>query len=157
VAIVLFCGVTWVGIQYLGYAEFDLASRMLIRSGFRSNLNAQLAIKNLEQRLLSAVTLDECWKAIRDACATFDFAEARLSAAGTIYFERWKTFPPESCWTLRLPLSATDYLSISRPSAGPTPLAMSPLIDALSAILPARIAELQHASTGLLAVAAGGR
>jgi UDP-GlcNAc:undecaprenyl-phosphate GlcNAc-1-phosphate transferase len=157
VAIVLFCGVTWVGIQYLGYAEFDLASRMLVRGGFRNSLNAQLAIRNLEQRLVSAATLDQCWDAVREACVTFDFAEVRLSAAGTIYFERGKTFPPERCWTLRLPLSAVDYISISRPSAAPAPTAVGPLIDVLSVVLAPRIVELTQTSTGLLAVAAVGR
>src|ERR1700730_18384512 len=121
----------WVGVQCLGYAEFDLASRMLIRRGFGSSLNAQLAIQSLEQRLVSAATLDQCWDASRDACITLDFAEARLIAAGTIYFERWKVLPPESCWTLRLPLSAVDYIGISRPSAAPATSAMSPLINVL--------------------------
>ena len=157
VTIVFFCGVTWVGIQYLGYAEFDLASRMLIRGRFRSTLNAQLAIQSLERRLVSAATLEQCWDAIRETCLAFDFAEARLSAAGTIFFERWKTLPPESCWTLRLPLSAVDYISISRPFSAPAISAMSPLIGVLSTTLPPRIAGLQRSSGALLIVAAAGR
>lgn len=152
-AIVLFCSVTWVGIQYLGYAEFDVASRMLMRSGFRSNLNAQLAIQSLERRLGSASSLDQCWDAICEACVTFDFAEARLSAAGTIYFDRWKILPPQCCWTLRLPLSAVDYISISRSSAAGATPAMSSFINVLCATLPPRITQLHRLPAGPAAAA----
>jgi hypothetical protein len=112
---------------------------------------------SLEHRLDSAATLDQCWDAIRDACFTLDFAEARLSAAGTIYFERWKTLPPESCWILRLPLSTIDYISISGPCGAPTTRAMNPFIDVLNATLPTGIARLKRSSAGLLVVAAGAR
>jgi hypothetical protein len=130
---------------------------MLIRGRFRSTLNAQIAIRSLEQRLVAAATLEQCWDAIRESCIAFDFAEARLSAGGTIYFERWKTLPPENCWTLRLPLSAVDYISISRPFAAPAISALNSLIDVLSATLPPRIAGLQRSSAGLPIVAAAGR
>ena len=42
VVILVFCAATWIGIQHLGYVEFDQARRMILRKGFREALNAEL-------------------------------------------------------------------------------------------------------------------
>ena len=59
--IILFCAVAWVGIQYLGYAEFSVAGKMLFRGNFQRTLKAQLDLHALEKRLDQAASIEDCW------------------------------------------------------------------------------------------------
>jgi UDP-GlcNAc:undecaprenyl-phosphate/decaprenyl-phosphate GlcNAc-1-phosphate transferase len=149
-AIVLFCAATWVGVQYLGYPELDVARRMLTSGSFRNHLNAHLALRNFEHRLLAARSVDDYWQVIHEAARTFGFTEVSMSVAGTIYFERQNSSPRQRVWTLRLPLSATDYLSLGQACESPAPAILAPFLGTLLKVLPARIAELEQASSGPL-------
>src|SRR5258706_1017061 len=43
--IVIFCGIAWIGIQNLGYAEFSQARRMILAGGFPQVLNPVLGFR----------------------------------------------------------------------------------------------------------------
>ena len=49
--IILFCAATWIGIQHLGYNEFDAAGRTLRSGAVQRLVHGQLAIQAFEKRI----------------------------------------------------------------------------------------------------------
>ncbi len=114
IIIVLFCAVAWVGIQYLGYAEFTVAGRMLFRGNFQKTLKAQLDLHALEKELDTANTVEECWQAISRACGKFGFHCTRMEFFGQSFEGEPFHVPAAKRWELRIPLSATGYIEFTR-------------------------------------------
>ena len=56
------------GIQYLGYAEFDLAGRLLFSGEFQRTVGAQLDLRKFHAALAAAATPAACWEVIREDC-----------------------------------------------------------------------------------------
>lgn len=139
--ILLFCVFMLLGIQYLGYAEFDLAGRLLFGGEFQRTVSAQLDLRKFRIALTAAVTPAECWEAIREACARFGFQQARLTLAGETY-EYAADEPAAPGWTMRVPLANGDYAVLSRPFASSVlPMVVAPFIDLLRQILVEKFPE----------------
>ena len=112
--ILVFCGVAWIGIQNLGYTEFDQARRLLLAGGFRRSLNSQLALRAFQQSLTEAATTEERWEVLQKALQKFDLVEARWRTDGKLYHaELWQASQSGS-WTLRIPLADGDYINFTR-------------------------------------------
>lgn len=111
--LIIFCGAAWMGIQHLGYIEFDLARRLALPNTFRRVLNAQLRLRALEDSLNAAQTTDECWTAIRGAAADLGFNEVIMKVDHRVYQERLGTADPRDCWTLDVPLSASEFVRVA--------------------------------------------
>ena len=142
-ALLLLFGVfVLLGIQYLGYAEFDLAGRLLFSGEFQRSVGAQLELRKFRAALAAAGTPAGCWEVIREACAKFGFHEVRLSLAGEV-FEYSSDESGAPGWTVRVPLSNGDYVSLARPFAS-TVLAMvvAPFVDSLREILLEKFPEI---------------
>jgi UDP-GlcNAc:undecaprenyl-phosphate/decaprenyl-phosphate GlcNAc-1-phosphate transferase len=141
-ALLLLFGVfVLLGIQYLGYAEFDLAGRLLFSGEFQRSVGAQLELRKFRAALIAAGTPAACWDVIRDACAKFGFHEVRLCVAGEA-FEYSSDEPGAPGWTVRVTLSNGDYINLTRPFAS-TVLAMvvAPFVDSLREILVEKFPE----------------
>ena len=139
--VVLFGVFVLLGIQYLGYAEFDLAGRLLVSGEFRRTVSAQVELRKFRAALTAAATPSACWEAIRDACAKFGFQHARLCLGGEVY-----EYPVEdaevSGWTIRVPLSNADYVVLSRPFASARlPMIVAPFADLLRQTLVEKFPE----------------
>ena len=106
---------TWIGIQRLGYVEFDMAGRMLFGGSFRHLLNSQIKLRNLESSLDCAKTPDECWCILKTAYKEFGFHEIRIQIAGRFYEEIAKESGTVRAWHLTIPLSMSDYVQLIRP------------------------------------------
>lgn len=111
--IVLFCTATWLGIQHLGYVEFGVAGRMFVEGAFRRHLNANIALKGLEQRLHSATTPAECWMVVKETALEFGFHKAEMSLARQ-YFQFGEGHPLTDSWQVSIPFSAVDYVELYR-------------------------------------------
>ena len=114
VIILVFCAVAWIGIQYLGYAEFSVAGRMLFSGNFPKSLKAQLDLHHLEKDLDSAASVEECWRAISQACVKFGFRCLRLEANGLSYEGLASNMNHDKFWTLRVPLGSQGSVEFSR-------------------------------------------
>lgn len=140
--IVLFCLIVLLGVQYLGYAEFDLAGRLLFGGEFQRTVSAQLDLRNLTTALSIAATPAECWEIIREACAKFGFHEVRLRLGGEVFAYAGDDSEVPS-WTARVPLANGDSLVLSRPFAsGVLPMAVAPFVDALRQTLVEKFPEI---------------
>ena len=117
IVLVVFCVVTWIGIQNLGYVEFGTAGRMFMEGAFRRQLSSQVAIQSLADQLSAAVTPDECWKIICEASNNFGFPYISLCFAGH-FFEKTGSSPDEGLdlaryWILRVPLAGADFIEVT--------------------------------------------
>lgn len=131
-ALVILFGVFIVlGIQYLGYAEFDLAGKLLFSGEFQRTVAAQLELRKFRAALAVADTPAACWEVIREALAKFGFQHARLSIAGEI-FEYSRPEPELPGWTLRVPLASGGYANLTRPfESDVVPMIVAPFVDVL--------------------------
>ena len=111
--IVLFCVPAWVGIQYLGYAEFANAGRILFKGEFRRIIDAETRLTHFETALANADTLNDCWTRILEGSRDFGFRGVRMSIGGMVFEESngWSTRP---LWQLRIPLAESQYINFVR-------------------------------------------
>ncbi len=112
--ILAFFAVAWVGIQYLGYAEFSVAGRVLFSGNFQRTLKGQLDLHNLEKDLEKASSVEECWKALSGAAHKFGFRCLRMTANGLGYEGEESGVSHDKLWTLRVPLDSYGYVEFSR-------------------------------------------
>ena len=143
VSILLLFGVfVLLGIQYLGYAEFDLAGRLLFGGDFQRSVSAQLDLRKFRAALAAAGTPPGCWEVIREACGKFGFQQVRLCLSGEVY--EYSTDDTETpCWTARVPLANGDYAVLVRPCASPVlAMVVAPFVDSLREILCEKFPEI---------------
>ena len=135
-ALLLLFGVfVLLGVQYLGYAEFDLAGRLLFSGEFQRSVSAQLDLRKFRAALAAAGTPAGCWEVIREACGKFGFQQARLNLGREI-FEYSSEDGGAPGWTVRVPLGNGDYAVLVRPFASDTlPMVVAPFVDSIREIL----------------------
>ena len=104
-ALVAFCVIVWLSIQYLGYKEFDAARHMIFGGIFRRTLNANLSISQLEMSVWVAHTVDDCWGALVETSRGFGFSEASLEFGDLRLSAQLAEADPAGCWDLRIPLN----------------------------------------------------
>lgn len=114
VIILLFCAVAWLGIQYLGYAEFRVAGKMLFSGNLPRTLKSQLDLHNLEKQLEVAGSVDECWAAVAETSGKLGFRCLRMEVNGLSYESPSFGGAHDKFWTLRVPLGPTGHVEFSR-------------------------------------------
>jgi len=143
--IVLFGVFVLIGIQYLGYAEFDLAGRLLFSGEFQRTVGAQIELRKFRASLVAANTPGDCWDLIREACRRFGFHQVRLTLAGQVY-EYTCDEPQVPGWTLHLPLANGDSADLCRPFSSPVlPMMAAPFADLLRQTLVEKFPENEPA------------
>jgi UDP-GlcNAc:undecaprenyl-phosphate GlcNAc-1-phosphate transferase len=102
--LVVFCAAVWVGVQMVGYVEFDAARRLVLSGTFRHILNARLFANTFERKVAVAVTSDEYWEIIRDAGREFGCAQVRMALPGAVYEELNEAWDVQQCCSIRIQL-----------------------------------------------------
>jgi len=111
--VVCFCGFAWIGIKHLDYTEFKTAGQMFLKGGFRRIIGAEARLVELEQALLNARDLQECWTMVLAGSREFGFEGVRLSAHGGL-FEALPERVAGRSWQLRIPLAHNHYVNFTR-------------------------------------------
>lgn len=139
--LVLFCAVTWVGVQSLGYFEFGLAGRTLFGGGLRRMVNGQIVLHSLETALKAAEDEPGCWEALRASLGDVGFAGIQARLNGRDFREPKANDRP--CWQLRVPLPGGDYVNLERNFESPAQIVIvGPLVELLHHRLPVRLREV---------------
>lgn len=149
--VVLFCAVTWLGIQSLGYFEFGLAGRALLNGGLRRVVNGQLVLHSLDAALQAARDEPSCWEALRASLGDVGFAgiQARLNGRDFREAAGGGSSPERPGWQLRVPLPGGDFVNLERRFDAPAHLVVvGPLVDLLHQRLPGRLAEFARRPEG---------
>jgi UDP-GlcNAc:undecaprenyl-phosphate GlcNAc-1-phosphate transferase len=114
VIIVLFCAASWIGVQHLGYAEFEVAGRFLFGGTLRGIIDVQVRLQEFERALSGAQTSTQFWGILTAGCREFGFQGAKLNIQGKTFEQgaaRWDGAP---CWQLRVPLRERQYANFYR-------------------------------------------
>jgi hypothetical protein len=140
--ILLFGVFVLLGVQYLGYAEFDLAGKLLFSGEFQRSVGAQLELRKFRAALTEAGTASDCWCVIQEASAKFGFREVRLRLTGET-FEHVADDVASAGWTVRIPLANGDYAALVRPFASQeVPMVVAPFVDSLREVLVEKFPEV---------------
>jgi len=154
--IILFGVFIVLGIQYLGYAEFDLAGKLLFSGEFQRTVGAQIELRKFRATLAVADSPAACWEVIREALAKFGFQQARLCISGEV-FEYSGVEPEVPGWTIRVPLSNGGYANLTRAfESNVLPMTVAPFVDVLRQSLNQKFPEATAAESAPAAVTLAG-
>ena len=146
--IIVFCAFVWFGIHRLGYSEIRIFSRLLDPRNFREMLQAQMNLHVLEDSLAGAQTVDQCWTAVRQASREFGFTHLVMRLDHTFYEERFGEDSLQQTWTVRVPLSNTEFINLGHHFRGSVPsLVVGPFADALRRSLEPKLPAFRNQSS----------
>jgi len=142
--IIIFSVSVWFSIHRLAYIEFGAVGRLFLGGGLRRALQGEVCLRALEESLVKAYTADECWKAIRDSGKVLGFSRVSLEIAGKRYEERFGRAPRENCWSMRVPLSDSDYVEFALEFHSPSQtLPLASFVDIVRASLQSQLQNLR--------------
>jgi hypothetical protein len=146
VVILIFCLMSWIGVQHLGYIEFGVAGRMFVEGAFRRLLNSQIALQSFEERLNAAATPEEFWHVMEGALKEFGFQRGHMSLDGQAFDWQDSAYPVSS-WDATIPITDSDYVRLTHPfGASGQPSVVPALADILRKTLIAKRPSYINAS-----------
>jgi len=150
-AVVAFCAIVWLGIQYLDYEEFDAGRQIIFGGLFRRTLNGNLSINQLESSVRAAGTLDECWGALLVISRSCGFSEASLQFNGVHLTARLVEVSPADCWDLRIPLNHSGHVYLRVPmSSQQPPATIGRLVNSVGTVFAGKLATLPAAQAPIV-------
>ena len=140
-ALVAFCAIVWLAVQYLGYEEFDAARHMIFGGIFRRALNANLSISHLETAVHGAGSLEECWGALVETSRSCGFSEASMQFKDRHLTVLLAQVDSSKCWDLHIPLNHSGHVHLRVPmnSAQP-PATISRLVTSVGTVFADKLA-----------------
>ncbi len=130
VIVLLFCAVAWMGIQYLGYAEFTLAGRLLFRGDLQRALKIQLDLHSFDRALMSVDSPESCVKLVIQNARQFGFKVVGLQIAGETFTTQFGAQAHH--WQARISFDHGDFVELVRDSEDlPAAAAAGPFLDTL--------------------------
>ncbi len=138
--LILFGVALWIGIQYLNYAEFNLARRLILGGELQEVLNARLALQNYERAVAAAPTPEEALRAIADAGRALGFSSLRVAWLGTSREEVFVDVPSDERWTAVVPLPGGGSVELTRKIPSPVSASVvSAFVEMLHTVMAAKI------------------
>lgn len=138
IIIVLVCFTAWLGLQHLGYDEFEAAGKMALGGGFRRRLNAQIMLAAFEQELASATTREQCWDVLRSSYAQFGFCGIELHCDEVLH-----DGDLTGSWHVQIEFPGHGFIHLARkPDAIEHGAAAVLFLDCISQILQRKLEEL---------------
>ncbi len=138
VIVLVFCAVAWMGIQYLGYAEFALARKVFFGGGLHRSLTTEFDLTKLHESVANTKTPADCACLVVDAAGKFGLNAIGMRIAGEEF--AGTPAPAGSQWESRVTLADGDWIDFARiPGSGGS---AALFLDALATDLSARIPSL---------------
>ena len=109
--ILLFCAAAWIGVQHLGYAEFGVTSRLVLRGSFRRLVDTQMRMQQFDRTLRQAVSLEDGWAIIVSAARSFGLSGIRLYI-GSERYDLLDDSHGAKTWQLRVPFGEGQFLNL---------------------------------------------
>ncbi|MGH9591798.1 MAG: MraY family glycosyltransferase, partial [Bryobacteraceae bacterium] len=140
--IIVFCAMTWIGVQQLGFVELGAVGRLFHGGGLRRKLNAQIALATYEEEMEAAPTPDRCWEVVVSACKQMGFRRVEMMLGGERY--EWEDEAnPLNTWEISIPIPGTDGVRLWRGfDGGAQPNLVAPFAELLRRTLAAKVAAM---------------
>lgn len=130
--VLLFCLLVWFGIAHLRYQEFGVMQEMFVRGEFRQLIKARIRLGLLKASLADSPVIEDCWTAIRDACKDLGYSAIALKFRDVTREELFGAREPANTWSVTIPLSPEDEISIRYPLSALVPaITVVPLMELL--------------------------
>ncbi len=145
---ILFCLVSWLGIQHLGYAEFTAARKIILSGTVRQLIASQTKLRAYRHALEVAGSIEECWRLTVEAMRGLGFDYVELALPGGRRFEAWlhereENPLPSDCWTIRIPLNGPPdqgWIELSRRiERGEGYLMLHAVVETVREVFPTKI------------------
>ena len=135
--VLVFCAVAWLGIQYLGYAEFTFAGRILFSGDLPRTLRLHLDLQTIEHAIAEIGSAAACISLVVESAPRFGLAVARIQLAG----ETWAASGEiqGASWQVRIPLEGGDFMELTRDPSTVSGPAVGPFLDVLRNGVPERL------------------
>jgi UDP-GlcNAc:undecaprenyl-phosphate GlcNAc-1-phosphate transferase len=144
----------WLAIRYLRYDEFASIRRVFFGGVLRHALSADLGLRQLEDAIGSAGSIDECWLALQSSGPSMGLSGATMQVHGrTLSAQFSELASPGECWNITVPLSGDGTIELEIPF-GLAPSPITPLANTLRTILAPKLEALRPQLA--FAAAAGG-
>jgi UDP-GlcNAc:undecaprenyl-phosphate/decaprenyl-phosphate GlcNAc-1-phosphate transferase len=109
--LVAFCGVVWVGLQFLDYGEFSVAQQLVAAGTFRRLLHARVSVADVERRVAQAVTETDYWDVVRQFSRDCGCTQVRMRLSDAVFEDSLPEHDPMRSCTIRIPLERGGYLN----------------------------------------------
>jgi UDP-GlcNAc:undecaprenyl-phosphate GlcNAc-1-phosphate transferase len=114
--LLIFGGLVWVGVNYLGYVEIQAVRRVLSRKRLLALLKDEIYLQDLDLLLAKAVTIEEFWRVVRSCCKDLQVASVRMRLRDTFFEETFEPRAGEPGWMLKLAFGEEGLLVLTRSS-----------------------------------------
>jgi nucleoside-diphosphate-sugar epimerase len=118
--------------------EFDKSVMAAHADTFRL-LNAELRLQRFRERLAAAVTPEECWEVLQRNYSDFGFQEIRFRMRDQVYCHTTNGHGIPKLWTVRIQLSGSAYVNLSREFGGQVPPIVARVSDMIGEIMSAKM------------------
>jgi len=136
VLLLVLVATAYLGFRTLRYSEFDVLRRFLFAGEFRSALLTKIHLKEYQDSLALANTVEECWLALRDTCRQAQFNYVALRICGESFSDEQQHEYGEQAWRIHVPLANSDSVTFCRdPNMPELGMLIGPLIEGLQAKL----------------------
>lgn len=147
--VILFCAVSWIGVQHLGYAEFSEARKIILSGTVRQLIASQTKVRAYRRALERANSLEECWELTLQTMRDLGFDHVELALSCGVHYAGWLHAPDSlqslgDCWTVRIPLGDTpeNWIQLSRHiDRGEGYLMLHAVVETVREVLPIQVAE----------------
>jgi len=107
--IIIFCAGAWMGVQHLGYAEFGITSRFLLKGSLRGMIDVQFRLQEFERTLKQATTYEQFLDIADKGALDFGFAGIKFESSLGRYEHIAKSDP--KLWQLCASLEKGDTVT----------------------------------------------
>jgi UDP-GlcNAc:undecaprenyl-phosphate GlcNAc-1-phosphate transferase len=154
--LLIFGGLVWVGVNYLGYVEIHAVRRVLSRKRLLSLLKDEIYLQDLDLLLAKAVTIVDFWDVVRSCCKDLNVASVRMRLRGSLFEENFEPHDPEPVWVLKMDFGEEGSLVITRSSDSRPPSFMLNVLEYLQGTAFEREKKLALEERAYTGAAAGG-
>src|ERR1035437_7665205 len=141
IALVAFCAIVWLAVNYLGYEEFDVARRMIFGGLFRRVLVGNLSISRMEAAVHVSKTPDECWSALVEASRSFGCSQVSIQFNDRHISARLAEVDSQDCWDLHIPLNHSGHVYLRVPlKTAPPPATIGRLVASVGTVFVDKLA-----------------
>ena len=141
--LVFFCGLVLFGIKQLGYVEFAAARHTLSGTSILLAVKEEIFLREFEQALLQAESLESWWTVICSVCDKLEFASAHLEFHGSNFSAQFSEQPGPSSCLIHLDSGFGSRLVLKRVAGSAMPRLMMAVIHRLQSSLELRTHALR--------------
>jgi UDP-GlcNAc:undecaprenyl-phosphate GlcNAc-1-phosphate transferase len=129
--LLIFGGLVWVGVNYLGYVEIQAVRRLLSRKRLLSLLKDEIYLQDLDRLLADAITIEDFWRVVRSCCKDLKVASVHMRLRNRLFEESFEPRAADPGWVLKLAFGEEGLLVLTRSSDSRPPNFMLNVLEYL--------------------------